>query len=271
MNSGLLRKTWREVWLGTLLVGGALFGVNILLTVLLPKVQEGLGEVFDKLPFAKTLMQALVGTEVGEQMAAQAMSAVLWVHPIVLALTWFHAISLSTRVPAGEIDRGTIDVLLGLPVSRRQVYWTEVVVWMATGVVLIAAGFAGHRLASPAMPPNMRPDVKTAVLIMANFYCVYLAVGSVGFFVSSLSNRRGRAIAVVFALVLASFLLNFAAQLWEPAARFAPLGILEYYRPALILQSGAFPTGDVAVLLSIAVIALVAGSEVMARRSICTL
>jgi ABC-type transport system involved in multi-copper enzyme maturation permease subunit len=267
---GLLTKTLREVWLGTLLVAAGLFGVNVLLTVLVPKLQEGIGDVFDKLPFAETIMRALVGTETGDQMAAHAIEAILWVHPIVLALLWFHAISFSTRVPAGEIDRGTIDFLLGLPIGRRQLYWSEVLVWLVTGIVLLACGFAGHRIASPAMPVVQRPDFGTSLMIMTNLYCVYLAVGGVGFFVSSLSSHRSRAIAVVFALVLGSFLLNFAAQLWEAAERFAFLGILEYYRPAVVMHTGEFPTSDVLVLLSIAVVSLMVGNEVMARRNICT-
>ena len=173
---GLLTKTLREIWLPTLLVASGLFGVNILLTVLIPKVQEGFEEVFDKLPFVESMLQALLGTELGDQMAAEAMQAVLWVHPIVLTLLWFHAISLSTRVPAGEIDRGTIDFLLGLPVGRRQLYWSEVLMWLATGLLLLAFGFAGHRLASPAMPEHMRPETHVALMMMTNLYCVYLAV-----------------------------------------------------------------------------------------------
>jgi hypothetical protein len=92
----------------------------------------------------------------------------------------------------------------------------------------------------------------------------------VGFLVSAVASHRARAIAVVFALVLGSFLLNFAAQFWEAAQRFAFLGILEYYRPAVIMHTGEFPASDVAVLLAIAAACLVAGSEMLARRSICT-
>lgn len=267
--TGLLTKTIREIWLHTLLVAAGLFGVNVLLTVLIPKVQAGFGEALDQLPFAKEMIAALLGTEMGDQIAAETMAAVLWVHPIVLALVWFHAINLSTRVPAGEVDRGTIDFLLGLPVSRRQVYWCEIAVFMATGVLLLAAGFAGHRTAAPAMPAAWRPDAYVAMMIMTNLYCLYLAVGGVGFLISTLSNRRGWAMAIIFALVLASFLLNFAAQLWAPAKSIALLGILEYYRPALILQTGHPPLADISILLAIASTAIVAGSEVMARRSLC--
>ncbi|MCO6047039.1 ABC transporter permease [Aeoliella sp. ICT_H6.2] len=267
---GLLQKTLRELWVSTLLIGLGLAGANMLLTFLIPKVQMQLGDVFERLPFAQTMMSALLGTEVGKELTARAMASVLWVHPIVLALVWTQAINLSTRVPAGEVDRGTIDFLLGLPVSRRLVYACEVVMLLATGVLVIAMGFAGHRAMAPVMPADMRPDLQSSLIIMANFYCLYLAVGGVGFLVSALCSHRGRAVAIVLALVLGSFLLNFAAQLWPPAQRVAFLGVLEYYRPALVLQSGEVPWSDMLVLLAIAAFALIAGGEVMARRSLCT-
>ena len=76
--------------------------------------------------------------------------------------------------------------------------------------------------------------------------------------------------AIVFGIVLASFLLNFVAQFWEPARRIAFLGLVEYYQPAQILQSGTFPIGDGAVLLLVGGSTWILGGEVFARRSICT-
>jgi hypothetical protein len=46
--------------------------------------------------------------------------------------------------------------------------------------------------------------------------------------------------------------------------------MMEYYRPAIIIQSDEFPVGDVAVLLVIASVTWVAGLVVFSRRSICT-
>jgi ABC-2 type transport system permease protein len=174
-------------------------------------------------------------------------------------------------MPAGEIDRGTIDVLLGLPVSRRAVYFCESIVWLVSGLLIIVMGLLGHRIAAPAMPEEMRPELSRAVLVMTNLYCVYVAVGGIAFLASALSDRRGRAMAIVFGLVLASFLLNFVAQFWPPAQQIAFLGVMEYYQPAQILQSGDFPIRDAAVLLLVGGSAWVLGGEVVARRSICTI
>jgi ABC-type transport system involved in multi-copper enzyme maturation permease subunit len=267
---GLFTKTLHEVWLTTLLFGFALFAVKALLTYILPQFQEGLGDILEEIPFVKTMITAMLGTELGDKITARTMQTFLWVHPVVLALVWAYEIVLCTRIPAGEIDRGTIDVLLGLPVSRRAVYFCETVVWLVSGLLILGAGLLGHRIAAPAMPAEMRPELDRAALIIANLYCVYLAVGGIAFLVSAFSDRRGRAMAIVFAVVLGSFLLNFVAQFWEPARQIAFLGVMQYYQPAQILQSGEFPIRDVTVLLVVGGSAWLVGGEVVARRSICT-
>lgn len=267
---GLFAKTIREVWPATLLFGGALAVIMALLTYVLPKIQEGLSTVLAQLPFVKTLLSALLGSEAGDEITARTMQAFLWVHPTVLAIVWAHEIVFCTRMPAGEIDRGTIDVLLGLPVSRRAVYLCESAIWLVSGVLILLTGLTGHLIAAPAMPAEMRPPLSREVLVMANLFCVYVSVGGTAFLVSSLSDRRGRAMAVVFALLLASFLLNFVAQFWEPAKTIGFLSVMDYYQPARILREGRLSAAHVAVLLLSGGVAWIAGGEAMARRSICT-
>ena len=270
MMRGLLIKSLHEVWLTTLLFGVALMAVESLLTYILPQTFEGLNGVVDQIPFVKSMLTALLGTELGDEITARTMQTFLWVHPTVLALVWALEIVICTRIPAGEIDRGTIDVLLGLPVSRRSVYFCETIVWLVSGLFVLSLGFLGHRLAAPAMPPAMRPEFVRALLVMGNLYSVYVAIGGIALLVSALSDRRGRAMAIVFAIVLASFLLNFVAQFWEPAQQVAFLSVIDYYQPARILQTGAPPYRDIAVLLIVGGVAWVLGGEVCARRSICT-
>jgi ABC-type transport system involved in multi-copper enzyme maturation permease subunit len=217
------------------------------------------------------LITALLGTEVGSEVSARTMQAFLWVHPVVLALLWGFEIMYCTRTPAGEIDRGTIDVLLSWPVSRRQVYCCETILWVLAGVLLIVVGYLGHRLTVSTMPADMRPTWPRAAMVMVNLFGVYVAVGGIAFLVSASSDRRGRAVAVVFVFVLVSFLLNFLAQFWAPARHVAFLSVMEYYQPARILSSGIFPYRNVVILIAIGVSSWVLGGEVFARRNICTL
>lgn len=268
--AGLLAKTLREVWGAALAFAAAMLIVEALLTFVIPQVQEELSSVWLQMPLARTLLSALLGTEVEGSITAQMMHSIIWVHPVMLAVLWAWEITFCTRFPAGEIDRGTIDVLLGWPVSRRAVYCGESLVWIVSGVLIIACGTAGYLLVSPAIAEDARPALGRVLLVELNLLCVYVAIGGGACLVSAVCDRRGRAVAIVFAFVVASFLLNFLAQFWEPARRVAFLSVTTYYRPAQILMSGHFAASDVMVLLGFGVAAWIVGGEVVARRSMCT-
>ncbi|MFM8726744.1 MAG: hypothetical protein ACKON9_16655, partial [Planctomycetaceae bacterium] len=104
----------------------------------------------------------------------------------------------------------------------------------------------------------------------SNLAAVYLAVGGLAFLLSACSDRRGRAVGIVFAILLLSFLLNFLAQFQEWAKTVSWLSIMEYYRPPIVIQSDQFPQSDVLTLLGLGAICWTAALVVFHRRSICT-
>jgi len=238
--SGLVEKILRETaWIAGLF-GLALFAVTAILTFVLPQVQGGFDEIFAELPFAKKMVGALLGTDIGRTLSSQMLQAMLFVHPVVLTITWSFVILFGTRVPAGEIDRGTADVLMSWPVSRRTLFATESALCLVAGLWLIALAWLGHLSMSPTMPVEMRPRGLGVVFVYVNFFAVYVAVAGMTFLVSALSERRGRAVAAVGAFLLFSFLLNFVAPFWEPAKSVDFLSVLTYYRPATILSEIGF-------------------------------
>ena len=266
---GLLAKALREVWLATLLMGAGLSLIVAMITYVLPQIQGEVGRVWMQIPIAKMMLTALLGTDL-DDITAQTLHAMVWVHPMVLTLVWGHAIVICTRMPAGEIDRGTIDMLLGLPVSRRTVYACESAVWLASGIFIILMAWIGYSLSARGMPPTDRPEPVRILLVLANLILLYIAVGGAAYLVSALSDRRGRAIAIVLGLLIASFLLNFLAAFWEPAQRLSFLSVLDYYRPAHVFRDGRLPAGDLGVLLLVGGAGWLLGGEILARRSICT-
>ncbi|MHC5008366.1 MAG: hypothetical protein ACYTGF_13520 [Planctomycetota bacterium] len=118
MNRGLLIKSMREAAAATAILCVALLLIEVILASVLPTMWNEFSGMLLQIEFIQTIIKALLGTDIGDMLGPEAIMAIAWVHPVVLAIIWTHAIVLGTRVPAGEIDRGTIDVLLGLPVSR---------------------------------------------------------------------------------------------------------------------------------------------------------
>src|SRR5262249_51154824 len=159
MNRGLLLRAFREMWPATLLLGLVLVGVEAALAFVLPKFGGQMSQAWLQLDFARGIMQAMLGTQIAERIGPQMFQAVAWGHPVRLALIWAHAIVSCTRVPAGEVDRGTVDVLLGLPVSRWEVFFSETIVWLGCGVAIHFAALAGNLLGGLGAPSAERPEL----------------------------------------------------------------------------------------------------------------
>ena len=82
---------------------------------------------------------------------------------------------------------------------------------------------------------------------------------------SALCDRRGRAIGIVFGILVASMILNFLAPNAAWADRVSFLGVLDYYRPVDMLTTGAVPVRNILTLLAVAVVTWTAGLEVFAQ------
>lgn len=269
MNRGVLEKALRETWLPTLVFGLGLAGIETLLALILPDVFARSGNML-QLKFVQTILRALLGTQVGETMGPEMVLSMAWVHPVVFALLWGHVIVLCTRLPAAEVESGTIDVLLSWPVARGRVLLAHTVVWLAAGTLLLGVALLANVTASCAVEAQFRAPPDVLLKILANLWCLYVAVGGLTCCCSALASHRGRAVGAAFGLLLAGFLLNFLVQFWPLAEKIAFLSVLNYYRPLNIFQHSAWPVGDMLVLLGVGLGCWLIGAAIFARRSICT-
>lgn len=270
MNRGLWIKAVREAWLPTALFAAGVAVFMGLVTAVLPSFHEQLQSSFLQIPFMRNILRVVLGADIGEEIGPLIVGSIVWVHPVVMSLIWAHEIVFCTRVPAAEVDRGTIDVLLALPVSRWRAYCTESAVWLVSGVVILLTGLGAHLLGLLTAGSEYTPTSDRLVAVLLNLFALYLTVGGIAYLASACSARRGRAIGTVFAVVIVSYFINALAQLWEPAKSFEYLGFMHYYRPFEILNGSGFPAGDIAVLTGVGLVCWVAGGVVFARRDICT-
>lgn len=270
MNPGLMLKALRETLLTTLLLGLGLFILEAILGYVLPTFSERLSVQWAQLPIFQTLIKAIVGADTAGGIGPEIFSSLGWVHPVALALTWAHAAVVCTRIPCGEIDRGTIDILLGLPVSRWTVLISETIVWFASSFLLIGLAFIGAALGRALVQSGIRPSLPRMAISATNLWSLYLAVGSLAWLISAASDRRGRAIGWLLLIVLTSFLVNYLAQLWDPARRVWFLSILRYHRPVEIMRTGRWPLRDIAILTATAAALWSLAGILFARRDLST-
>ncbi len=266
LNAGLLAKAVRETAVPTALFALALAVFHTVLALILPQFFGDITALANN-PFVANIIRGLLGT-MGDQLGPEIALSMPWLHPIVLALVWTHEIAFCTRVPAAEVERGTIDVLMGLPASRGQVYLVESALWLGSGVVLMAAQLAGQQLGTALRPHAAAADAGRVVVVLCNQLALYAAVGGLAFLASALSRRRGRAMAVLFAILLASFFWQMLGQFWQPARDFAFVGLMHWYRPHQVLSAGGWPWRDMLVLVGAGGVLWCAGGVAFARRDL---
>ncbi len=270
MNLGLIHKAVRETWASTLSFAAGLFAFELLLGLILPAFQKEFSDKFLQLEFMQKILAAFLGAELGKVIGPAVLSMVGWVHPLVLALVWAQAIVVCTRVPAGEVDRGTLDVLLALPVTRTSVYVSESFVFIISSLLIVGVGLGGNLVGNRISGLERAGSLGQLSLVALNLYALSLAVGGLSSFLSSMCDRRGRAMGSAFAILLASFFLSSMSTFNAIVKSVSVVSLLNYYRPYRILQERASPLGDMMVLLGVGTILWICGAVIFVRRDLRT-
>jgi ABC-2 type transport system permease protein len=140
--------------------------------------------------------------------------------PLLLLIA---AIGAGARAIAGEEERGTLDLLLSNPVSRRRVVLDKLAA-LAAEVILLAlvlwgSLFVGARAIGMEISAGKLGAATTSAALLA------LAFGAVSVMLGAGTGRRGIAIGLASASAVASYLVNSLAVLvdvLEPIRKLSP-------------------------------------------------
>ncbi len=186
---------------------------------------------------------------------------------IVPLLLIIAAVATGAAAIAGEEDRGTLDLLMSLPVTRRRVTAEKLGAMalevIGLGLVLLVTLWIGARL--------IDMEISLADLTAATAGAVLLAMGfgAIALFIGAATGSRGAAVGVSAALAVAAYLVNSLAGLvsqLETAQRFTPF---YHYSAPDPLRNG-FSGWHTAALLVVVVVASAAALVAVDRRDLGT-
>jgi ABC-2 type transport system permease protein len=232
--TALAGRLWRQhrLALSVIAAGLAVFEFVVTRIAPLPGETGFLGGMVALLP-------PEVSAFVNEQLALASPGGVIafgYLHPFFLALLGAWTIRVGVGALAGEIGRGTMDLLAARPVPR----WAQVMAaWivMAAGlVVLAAAAWVGS-----AIGVTLRPLGVTAARLWAlPFMAVLLFVSwsSLVLLISATRREAGPAIAWASGLIATAFVVEFLARVWSPLAWARPLSLFTFYQPQSVISAG---------------------------------
>ncbi|MEE9294212.1 MAG: ABC transporter permease subunit [Phycisphaerae bacterium] len=270
MNTALLRKTAHDHFWVTCLVSIAVLSFPVVILLAFSSVPLEMIEGAFQVPWISTLIRALTGAEISELLNANSVGAFVFVHPVVLTITWGFVVMTTSRVICGEVDQGTADVLLSLPLSRWSVY-TTVSTWVfLCCLLLIMCLWCGVWIGVQIVGITEDVHVWSLHPVAINACALLWAVAGIGMLFSAAGSTRGAVVGTVAGILVASFLLNSLAAFWPRAQAISFVSIMHYFRPFVIILEGRLQTAEVIVLLSIAAATWTAGGIIFSRRDIHT-
>ena len=251
MTHILIRKLLRDLRVGLLLVCLLLAAFQVLWARVTQRISDS-GQILDSLrQFGLSIdmiratvfqgpgqiIQAIIGGENIRIDHAADMISISYVHPLTIFILSIWAIGRASGAIAGEIDRGTMELLLAQPLRRRQVVLAHLAVdfltipviclsiWGGTWLGTSLVGFVGNANETLAVDPW------AFVPGLANIALLLFALSGLTMCLSAAGRFRWRVLGLAAIVALVQFLVNLIGQLWTPADPLRPLTVFYYYQP----------------------------------------
>jgi ABC-2 type transport system permease protein len=269
MTGVLIRKLLRDIRLQLLVVALLLVAFECLWVKITERITgEILPFVGVQIPLPKLeeavfkgpgkIIRTLMGGDSIRLNRAMDVLSIGYVHPLIQTILCIWAIGRASGAVAGEIDRGTMELLLAQPLARYRVVLAHFCVDLLTIPLLCLALWAGTWLGTwlvgpiqAQIPPElselpMRVEIDPEKLrlfpeavgpALVNVAALVFAVSGTTLWLSAAGRFRSRVLGVAVLVMLLQFLVNLVGQMWDTLAFLRPLTVFYYYQPQKIMLS----------------------------------
>jgi ABC-2 type transport system permease protein len=246
-----------------LALGLALFEWVMTFVARQPSVSHFLSSALSAAP---PQLLALINTDLVSSVSPQGIIGIGYTHPFALLMMGVISVRVPSAALAGELGRGTMDLMAARPVPRAAHVAAALVATLAALAILAVAAYAGTLVGLVGRPvegvsPLSYLPVATAL------WAIFAAWGCVGLAVSSLCRETGQAIAWTSGLMAGSYVLDYAARVWPAIASLRPFSLFRYYEPQQVLRAGLAGT-DLQVFAAVAGSSLLVAFGVFAFRDL---
>ncbi|HLJ95857.1 MAG TPA: ABC transporter permease subunit [Gemmataceae bacterium] len=201
------------------------------------------------------IMRTLMGGENINLEKARDMLSVGYVHPLVITILCIWAMGRASGAIAGEIDRGTMELLLAQPVRRSRLILAHLGIDLLTIPLLCLSMWAGtmlgvwlvgpielssedlKRFPFPVQldPEALRLDPVIFGPGLWNVAALVFAVSGYTLWLSAAGRFRWKVLSAAIFLTLLQFLINVVGQFWDAVGVLRPFTIFYYYQPQQII------------------------------------
>lgn len=263
MSGRLLLQTWRWQALKLAIVTVALVGWGVLIPIIYAAFTDPLRQALD----AGLVPEEIATVGSGDLLSLSGAVALGLQHPLFIALAGVFGVGLASTVIAGDRQRGTLEVLLARPISRRGLYITLAVALAVLIAIPVAATLAGMLVGAELQGLGGEIDAGLMPLVWLNGFLLWAAFASFGLAASASFSRSGPALALTLAYIIVAYFFEVLGSLWDEAAFLQDYSLFHHFQAKEILAGQADPF-DFALLAALALLPLVYALFSFPRRDI---
>jgi ABC-2 type transport system permease protein len=263
VSATVFRHVVRQRRLTLFVVVAALTGWGMLMPIIYATFGVQMQDIVREFP----ALQQFMRFGGGDMFTLSGSIALGYIHPIAIALLAVFAIAFPLSGVAGERQRGTLEIVLARPVSRRSYYLTLLLAAIVFIALCVAATLIGTLIAAAAMNVIDQLKLENMPWLWLNGVLLYVAIAAIAFAASVTFDRLGPATSIVLAIVLSAYFLQIIGSLWPDADWLQPYSLFHYLQPDLVLREG-MQVFDTALLLLVGAGAVIYALIVFPRRDL---
>lgn len=213
-------------------------------------------------------MQLFMGEEFIGQFTINGIAAFGYNHPIVLIFFSMIAIMLPARHIGSEIEEGTLELILSLPVKRLTIIFSIWIFTIFTILILLGGCWLGTTWGIHLNPESVDLPFINIFKIGLNLAVLMLTINAYTFFIAAYSREGGKVALRAAGITLFFYFFNYAAKIWLAIQPLKQFTIFYYYQPQLLMTGQMSFLRNITVLLTLTFIFLVIAFRRINRRDI---
>ena len=212
-------------------------------------------------------IKAFMGGEVLEVGNLAGLIAIGYQDPFVLLLYMLFAVGVPTALLAGEVQRGTMELILSRQTTKTHIYICAGFITVAGMYALVLVMFAGTVVATMLYDFYQEVPLYFFFKIAVVGGLLASAVGGIALLAAA-CFRRGLAVSITVGYLVVNYFVSIIADWWPRMKFLEPATIFNYVDGPAMFDKPGWPIGDMCVLLSLLTVSTILGGIIWSRRDL---
>lgn len=188
-------------------------------------------------------------------------------HPLVLTLYMLFAVGVPTGLLAGEVQKGTMELILSRQVTKTHVYICAGLITITGMFALVLVMFGGTVFGTNMYEFSQEVPLYSFFKTAINGGLLAIAVGGIALLAAA-CFQRSTAVWLTVTYLVMNYFVSIIAEWWPRMKWLKPTTIFYYVDGQTLFNEAGWPLGNLVVLVSILVVSTLLGGIIWSRRDL---